>query len=189
MELTNRTLLCRARVEELDPSGARVDEMSLLCTVVSGTLLLIVLATGCAKRIPEPAVGHPDAPHVGWVIMSGNAENPDRDFICQSNPRTECVMPVGRPDTRVLSHVHMYYHAASMVTKYTGSIRIGFFDQPHEINPNMTVKPGQPPGNQSVSDFVTSKPGTYMMEIAVVATSTQAEQKQDIRDQVRVIVK
>jgi hypothetical protein len=116
-------------------------------------------------------------------------DNPDLDFVCQSNPRSECVLPVDRPDARVLSHVYVYHHPASTETKYTGSIRIGFFDQPHEINPNITVKPGESPGNQSVSDFVSSKPGTYPMVIAVVATSTQTGQVQNIRDQVSVVVR
>lgn len=161
----------------------------VLGAVVTSAVFPLVLGAGCAKRIPEPVGGHTDLPHVGWVIMSGNAENPDRDFVCQSTPRTECVMPVDRPDARVLSDVHVYHHAASTETKYAGSIRIGFFDQPHEINPNVTVKPGESPGNQSVTDFVTSKPGTYMMEVTVVATSIPTGQTQNIRDQVRVIVK
>jgi hypothetical protein len=164
-------------------------EMWLLCAVAVGAFVLIVLATGCVRRIPEPIGGHTDSPHVGWVIMSGDADNPDRDFVCQSNPRSECVVPVDRPDARVLGHVHIYYHSASAETKYTGSIRIGFFDEAHEINPNITVKPGDSPGNQSVSDFVSSKPGTHTMTIAVVATSTQTGQTQNIRDQVGVIVR
>ena len=148
-----------------------------------------VLSSTCAKRIPEPVGGHTDSPHVGWVIMSGDADNPDRDFVCQSNPRSECVVSVDRPEVRVLGHVHLYYHAYAMETKYTGSIRIGFFDEPHEINPSMTVKPGQSPGNQSVSDFVSSRPGTYPLSIAVVATSIPTGQTQNIRDQVNVIVR
>jgi len=159
-----------------------------LSTVV-GACLLTVIATGCAKRIPEPVGGRTDSPHVGWVIMSGDADNPDRDFVCQSNPRSECVVPVDRPDARVLGHVHFYYHAAATETKYTGSNRIEFFDQPLEVNPDITVKRGEPPGNQSISYFVSSKPGKYTMSIAVVATSVQTGETENIRDQVSVIVK
>jgi hypothetical protein len=189
LDFTNRTLTHGGCVQTgaIPPSPTR--EMWRPCAVAGGALLLIVMATGCARRIPEPAVGHTDSPHLGWVIMSGDAGNPDRDFVCQSDPRTECVVPVDRPDTRVLGHVHVYYHAASTETKYTGAVRIGFFDQPHEINPSITVKPGESPGNQSVSGFVSAKPGPYAMSIAVVATSTQTRQTQDIRDDVSVIVK
>jgi hypothetical protein len=126
---------------------------------------------------------------VGWVIMHGDADNPDREFVCQSNPRSECVVPVDRPDARVLAHVHFYYHAAATDTSYTGAIRIGFFDRPHEINPNIAVKRGDSPGNQSISDFVSSKPGNHAMAIDVVATSTQTGQTQNIRDQVDVTVR
>jgi hypothetical protein len=155
----------------------------------AGAFLLLVFMMGCGMRIPEPLGGPTGSPRVGWVIMSGDAENPDRDFVCQSNPRSECVVPVDRPDQRVLGHVHVYYHGTSTETKYTGSIRVGFFDQPHEFNPTITVKPGEPPGNQSISDFVSMKSGTYTMAIAVVATPTQTGQAQNIRDQVSVTVK
>jgi len=121
--------------------------------------------------------------------MHGDADNPDREFVCQSNPRSECVVPVDRADARVLAHVHVYYHAASTDTTYTGSIRIGFFDQPHEINPNIIVKRGDSPGNQSISDFVSSTPGHHAMSIDVVATSTPSGQTQNIRDQVDVTVR
>jgi hypothetical protein len=121
--------------------------------------------------------------------MTGDPENPDRDFVCQSNPRTECIVPVDRPNQRAMVHLHVYYHAAPTETKYTGSIRIGFFDAPHEINPNIIVKPGEAPGNQSVSDFVSSTPGTYTMAIAVVATSAAPGQSQNLREQVDVVVR
>jgi hypothetical protein len=121
--------------------------------------------------------------------MTGDPENPDREFVCQSNPRTECVIPVDRPDQRAMAHVHVYYHGAPTETKYTGAIRIGFFGSPLEINPNIIVKPGEPAGNQSVSNFVSSTPGTYMMAIAVVATSTAPAQSQNLREQVEVVVR
>jgi len=157
--------------------------------VIVSAVILIVIAPGCARRVPERAGGPKDSPHVGWVIMSGDADNSDRDFVCQSNPRSECVVPVDRPDARVLSHVHLYYHSASAETKYTGSVRIGFFDGAHELKPNMTVKPGDSPGNHSVSSFVSSKPGTYLMTIAVVATSVPSGAAQEIREQVPVTVR
>jgi hypothetical protein len=157
--------------------------------VIVSAVILIVGAPACARPVPERAGGPRDSPHVGWVIMSGDADNSDRDFVCQSNPRSDCVVPVDRPDARVLSHVHLYYHAASAETKYTGSVRIGFFDAAHEVKPNLTVKPGDSPGKHSVSSFVSSKPGTYLMTVAVVATSVPSGAVQEIREQVSVTVR
>ena len=162
---------------------------SMTFPVVVGGVLLIMLATSCARRVPEPVGGHTDAPHLGWVIMSGDRDNPDRDFVCQSNPRSECVASVDGPDARVLAHVHFYYHPTAAETKYTGSIRIGFFDTAHEIHPNVTVKPGDPPGNQSVSDFVSTKPGAYTLTTAVVATSVLSGVVTQIREQVQVTLR
>jgi hypothetical protein len=151
--------------------------------------MITLVATACAKRIPEPVGARGQSPQVGWVIMSGDADNPDRDFVCQSNPRDDCVMPVDRPGGRLLSHLHVYYHAASTETKFTGTIQVGFFEESYEIKPSITVKPGESPGNQSVSGLVTMKPGRYTMSIAVVAAPAQADQTQNIRDQVSVIVR
>jgi hypothetical protein len=160
------------------------------CVVAFAAVVSAARVTACAARIPEPVGGHTSSPHLGWVIMSGDVDNPDRDFVCQSNPRDECVLPADRPDARVMGHLHIYYHAAATETKYTGSVRIGFFDGPqHEINPNLTVKPGEKPGNQSVSDYVSSTPGKYTMSIAVVATPTPAGQAQNIRDDVSVTLR
>jgi len=77
-------------------------EMWRPSTVAGGALLLVVMATGCARRIPEPAVGHTNSPHLGWVI-SGDTDNPDRDFVCQSDPLTECVVPSIVQNARVLA--------------------------------------------------------------------------------------
>jgi hypothetical protein len=99
------------------------------------------------------------------------------------------VIPVDRPDARVLAHVHLYYHAASTETRYTGSVRVGFFAEAHEFVPNIVVKPGERPGNQSITGFVAGSPGNYTMTVAVEATPTQGGQEQNIRDQVSVIVK
>ena len=179
----------RRRLKALKMRNNWSRQMWLLCAVVLGGFLLILFSTGCAKRGPEPVGGHTEAPHLGWVIMSGDRDNPDQDFVCQSNPRSECVAPVDRPDARVLAHVHFYYHPAAAKTKYTGSIRIGFFEKPHEINPSITVDPGRLPGNQSISDFVSSTPGAYTMTIAVVATSVSSGAVTQIREEVPVTLR
>ena len=197
MKSTNRTLTHRGshkRVRSVRLHQHWPRRMTIVCSIVAVAILLIILTAGCASRTrepnPEPVAGHTATPHVGWVIMSGDRENPDKDFVCQSNPRTECVIAADRADVRVLAHVHIYYHAAATVTKYTGTIRIGFFDQPHEVSPkNITVRPGGLPGNESVSDFVTNQPGKYLMTIAVIATSIPDEHIQNIAEQVDVTVR
>ena len=52
--------------------------------------------------------------------MSGDRDNPDRDFICQSNPRTACEMSASRPGEQVFAHLYVYYHPAAIETLYTG---------------------------------------------------------------------
>ena len=146
----------------------------------------ILLLTGCEKRVPVPTGGSPGTPHVGWVIMVGDRENADREFVCQSDPRTDCVVPASQADNQTFTHVHFYFHSGTTDTKYTGTIQIGFLMSPHEVKPNMTVKGGEPAGNSSVSGIVSSNQGRYPMTIAVVAENGETR---DIRESVPVTVR
>jgi hypothetical protein len=149
-----------------------------------------VLTSACAKRGPEPAGIAPGTPHVGWVIMSGDGDNPDREFVCQSNPLNDCVVPASRPDAQVFSHVHFYYRGAGGETKYSGSINVGFFQgsrESHELQANITVQ-GTSIANQSVIGIVSSTAGRYPIVFALVATSTATGTSQPIRVEVPVVV-
>ena len=145
----------------------------------------ILLLTSCEKRVPVPTGGSPGTPHVGWVIMVGDRENADREFVCQSDPRTECVVPASQPDNQTFTNVHFYFHSGTTDTKYTGNIQIGFLTSPHEVKLNTTVKGGDTAGNSSVSGIVSSKPGGYQMTVAVDAENGGTRQ---IRDSVPVTV-
>jgi len=81
----------------------------------------VVLTSACAKRVPEPVGVAPGTPHISWIIMSGDRDNPDQEFVCQSDPRNDCVVPVSRPDAQVFADVHFYYHGAGAETKYTSA--------------------------------------------------------------------
>lgn len=90
------------------------------------TLLLALSALQCAERIPEP-VAVPSVPHISWLISSQQQDR-DEQTICQSNPRTECVIRVGGTDTRLLATVHLFLHPSSVDTKYVGTMRVEFLN-------------------------------------------------------------
>ena len=151
-----------------------------------------LILSGCARHVPEPAVAMPGTPHVSWVIMHGDIDNPDREFACQSEPRTECVVPASRPNDKVLSEIHIYYHGAGNETTYTGSVRLGLFDgsaASHTLTTNMVVKKTERIGRQSASDIVTSRPGTYTVDFDLVATVTDTKQTQLIKERINVVVR
>lgn len=151
-----------------------------------------VLTATCAKRLPEPSGVAPGAPHISWIIMSGDRDNPDQEFVCQSAPRTDCVIPVSRPDAQVFSDVHFYYHGAGAETKYTGSIDVGFFQgsaASRQIRANTTVQKTEKIMNHSVTGIVTATPGSYPVRFALVATVAGSATGQPIQADVPVIVK
>ena len=145
----------------------------------------------CASRVPHQVGGQRGMPHLSWVVMAGDRDNPDAEFVCQSDPRTDCVLTASRPNAQAWAIVYLYYHGVGEEIRYTGAIQIGFFAGPateaHEVRPNIVVK-GNDIMHQSVLDDVTATPGPYAMTFHVVAT-TVAGQPQPIDDLVHVVVK
>ena len=144
--------------------------------------------TACARPIPKPAAGAAGVPRVGWVIMTGDRDNPDREFVCYSESPGACVIPASRPNEPVFADVHLYYHPAATDTKYGGTVRIDFFNSPLDLRPNLTVKPGAQPGNQSVAGIVSAKPGTHALSLRVDATAMPGGTQQ-MREDVKVVVR
>jgi hypothetical protein len=161
----------------------------MLRSVFAAAMVVSVGMQGCARPIPKTAGGPVGEPKVGWVIMMGDGDNPDREFVCYSESTADCVMPPSRPNGQVFADVHLYYHPAATETKYTGTVQIGFFSSPLELRPNFAVKPGASPGNQGVVGIVSEKPGTYPLTIAVEAAPAPAGPSRQIRQQVSVIVR
>ena len=159
-------------------------------------LLLLALSgwvcASCATHAPEPLGLAPGTPHISWIIMSGDRENPDRDFICQSDPRNDCVMPASKPDARVFSDVHLYYHGAGAETKYTGTIHLGFFEgspEAHVIRPTVSVFKNEEISNSSLTDIVSSKPGTYALKFDLMASVVDTGNTHPIRTEVPVVLR
>jgi hypothetical protein len=154
-------------------------------------IAVLVASLACAKRVPRPADVPPGTPLISWIIMHGDADNPDREFACQSTPRSECALPASTQAEQVFSHVYLYYHGAGAETSYAGSVQIGFFRGAAASGggskTNITVKKDESLTNQSTTGIVTSTPGSYALTIAFDAT-TSTGTKQAIRDEVRVAV-
>lgn len=155
-------------------------------------LPFLLSAAGCAERIPEPVLKPHDVPHVSWEVHVGGLQGGRETTVCRSDPRTQCVVPATTESRKVFAMVHFFFHPAATPTRYTGAVQVGFFGGPaesHEMKPDVTVKPKQPAARHSISDFVTTFPGTYQLSVALVATSLPNGRKQTIRDEVTVLVK
>ena len=154
--------------------------------------ILAALASACAQRIPKATGLAPGTPSVSWIIMSGDRDNPDQDFVCQSVPRNDCVVPVSRADAQVFSDVHVYYHGSGADTRYAGSMQIEFFRgaaNARTVQTDITVPKTQSIANQSVTGIVTETPGNYTVSFQLVATSTDPAKSQPIREQVPIVVR
>ena len=151
----------------------------------------VLFMSACVRRIPEPTGVAPGTPHISWIVMHGDSDNPDQEFACQSDPRNDCVVPASKPDAQVFSDVHVYYHGAGVETKYVGTVQIGHFGgagAARKADSNITVMKTESITNQSFTGIVTATPGSYNVTFAMVAT-TEGGKSQRIDLQVPVVVK
>ncbi|HJZ78537.1 MAG TPA: hypothetical protein VKE51_42710 [Vicinamibacterales bacterium] len=155
--------------------------------------LAVAAAAGstCGARVPKPQNLTPGTPYVSWVFMSGDRENPDRDFVCQSDPRNDCVIDASRPDAPTYSDLHFYYRGTGGETRYDGTVTVGFFEgaaAARTVQTSVLVKKDEPIGNQSVTGIVTSRTGRYDVTFALTATSGSTGTRQPLRQSVQVVV-
>ena len=109
--------------------------------------------------------------------MYGDRDNADREFACQSDPRTDCVLPASKPDAQVFADIHFYFHGAGAETRYEGSINIGYLQgapDSHTSRTTITVQKDESITNSSTTGIVTSTPGTYAVTISQTATVKDA---------------
>lgn len=124
--------------------------------------------------------------------MFGDRDNADREFACQSNPRTECVLPPSRPGADVFTNVYVYYHGAGAETRYDGGFRADFLSGPvtsREFKSNITVKKDESTTNQAILSTVTSTPGTYKLTFALTARTGEPARTHPINEEVAVAVR
>jgi len=154
--------------------------------------LVALISSACAKRVPEPTGVAPGTPHISWVLMYGDRDTPDQEFACQSEPRTDCVLPVSRPDAQVFSDIHLYYHGVGGETKYEGTKNLSYLQgspESHNSRVNVTATKNESITNESVTGIVTSVPGTYTVTVSVTATVSGTGKKHPIQESFQVIVK
>jgi len=159
---------------------------------IAFVILVVALTSACAKPVPKPAGGLPGTPHVSWVLMFGDRDNADREFSCQSDPHTDCVLPASKPDAQVFSDIHFYFHGAGAETKYEGTINIGYLQgapELHTSRTNITVEKSGTITNSSTTGIVTATPGAYTVTISLTATISGPAKTQPISQSIPVVVK
>jgi hypothetical protein len=170
----------------LNAAGPSMCKVAVLQT---GALLTSLISTACAAHRIPAVEGDANEPRVGWVIMHGHQDNPDEEFGCQSNPRSDCAVDVSGSSGQTFAEVHLYFHPTQTETNYSGSLRVGFFRDtsasPSKLAP-VTVKPGNV-ANYSVIGLVTDRPGRYTLTLDITGVS-QSGVTQHIQEEVTVDV-
>lgn len=156
------------------------------------TLMIVSLAlksAGCLRRVPEPTTTH-DTPHISWVLRAG-AEFAQQRVVCQSDPKSECVIPTSSQAATEFAGMSLYLHPTKVPTAYRGSLEVTSFETATGVygTPvDRTVEPGAPPVGITVSGLVRQKPGQYVAAIALIAYPS-GQTAREIREAVNVSVK
>jgi len=160
--------------------------------VFAALTFVAVFGSACAKRFPEPTGVQPGTPHISWMLIYDYRDNYYSEFDCQSDFRTECVLPVSKSDGQVFSNIHFYFHGAGAETRYEGTINIAYLQgvaDSHTSQTNITVKKNESITNSSTTGIVTSTPGRYSVDISLMATVVDTGKTQAVRQSVPVTVK
>jgi len=123
--------------------------------------------------------------------MSGDRENPDHDFVCQSTPRNDCAVSASKPGAQVFGKVYVYYHGVGAETRYEGPIEIGFFQGDRASQTTkaaIAVRKDESITNQSVTGIVTPTPGTYAVKLDLSA-KVETGRSEVIRETIVVVVR
>src|SRR5262249_22899819 len=115
-------------------------------------------------------LGDASMPRLGWVIMHGSADNPDEEYVCQSNPRDVCALPASTSERKVFSEVHLYFHPIGSPTRYEGTVQIEFFGDGRP-SPLALAVGTKNVGNDSIVGVVTNKPGEYALNVSASANT------------------
>jgi len=154
--------------------------------------LVAVFGSACAKRVPEPSGVAPGTPHISWVLMYGDRDTSDGEFSCQSEPRSECVLPASKEGEQVYSDIHFYYHGVGGETRYEGTKNLAYLQgspEAHRSQVNITATKNESITNESVTGIVTSTPGAHTVTVSVTATVTGTGKKFPIQESFQVVVK
>ena len=157
--------------------------------VMRRIVALLVIPLGlvaCGSHTGPVPVGERSVPRVGWVIMQGTADNPDEEFVCQSNPRNDCTMRASTADRKVFTDVFLYFHPIGMPVRYEGDAEISFLNATHHL-PIATPVDAKNVARNSVVGIVSEKPGTYNLTFSATATTSAGPVQ--IADRVPVTVK
>jgi hypothetical protein len=158
---------------------------------ILAAMIAVLLVSGCARRVPKPVNVAPGTPHMSFVLMFGDRDNADTEFACESEPRTECVIPASRVHAQSFSDLHIYYHGAGPETRYEGTLRIGFLQgaESYVSRRTITVRKKEAIANQSVLGIVTSTPGTYQITWSFNATVPETGRTFPVNETIQVSVK
>ncbi|MEQ1912293.1 MAG: hypothetical protein ABMA15_25960, partial [Vicinamibacterales bacterium] len=96
-----------------------------------------------------------------------------------------------KPDSRVFSDVHFYYHGAGRQTKFTGTVSVGFMGESTRASifpVNARAEGAESIAYQSINGIVSSQPGRYKVTIDVVGTVDEEAKGQPVREEIEVVV-
>ena len=156
---------------------------------MSVSILTLLAAAGCAKRVPEPS---PDSsiPHISWSIGRGQGDKE----VCRSTEAKPCILDMSDTrQTRRLGDFHLFLHPAGTDTRYVGTMDVGFFDHEGETARVHSIDRIVPRGSDPIgssSTGIVKAAGTYYVDVSLTATSTAAEGKSiPLKARIRVDVR
>ena len=134
------------------------------------TIATCGLVVGCAagQTIRQDAPAE-NLPYVTWEISAGSGEG-DTSVVCSSRQTARtCLLTASTTKMQQAASVTLELHAAAQPVSYTGTITPGFLASQHPQKVTHTLEPANKVSVFTVLDAITSKPGSYTIDIELSA--------------------
>jgi hypothetical protein len=137
------------------------------------TLLLAALpfAASCAQHRIPATTAPVDEPRASWSIRAGEFRHEDE--VCRSDVDRRCVIPASSNGQPVSVVVSIYLHpVADAETTYQGALIATFMTaggHQYERQVDVKIEPGQRPTAVTTTGPITSTPGTYVLNLRLLA--------------------
>ena len=135
--------------------------------IVASSLILIATAA-CGGRIAPAAPGAPTEPRASWSIRAGEPNSEHE--VCRSDAQTPCVIEASTSAKPMNVVIAVYLYDAGAPTKYQGAFQAKFIgERGHETKVDYQIDPNKKPTAVAVVGRVTSAPGNYELNMALLA--------------------
>jgi hypothetical protein len=133
-----------------------------------------VMTAGCVGIVAPRSAASVREPRISWRILTGSPGGSDQEICRSDRPQRECVLQASTAADPRIAAVSVFLYATETPITYTGAVLVRFIAVNdrlwYELNlRDYQLDPGERPAGVTATGRIVSEPGTYTVQIALLA--------------------